>query len=219
MLKDLYQEIKGFITGQTIDAILPSIVFVSLNSLFGLTSAFIGSIVFSTGIIVLRIIQKKKINYSLVGFGMVILASGLSFLTSNPNTYFLPDLITNILIVIGILISLILQKPFAVYASHLTRNWPIDWYFRNDIKPAYLEVSLIWLFFFSMKSIIQVLILFQPSIDSGIVNLLLGFPFTLFVMSISYIYGIIRLKQLKGPSVEEFKMKKERPFKGQTKGF
>ncbi len=32
-------------------------------------------------------------------------------------------------------------------------------------------------------------------------------------------YGIIRLKQLKGPSVEEFKLNKERPYKGQTKGF
>lgn len=219
MLKDLYQEIKGFITGQTIDAIVPSIVFVSLNSMFGLNSAFVGSIVFSIGIIILRIIQKKKINYSLVGLGMVILASGLSFLTSNPNTYFLPDLITNILIVIGIVISLFIKKPFAAYASHLTRNWPIDWYFRKDIKPAYLEVSLIWLFFFFMKSIIQVLILIQPSIDSGIINLLLGFPLTLIVMSISYIYGIIRLKQLKGPSVEEFKLNKESPYKGQTKGF
>ena len=41
----------------------------------------------------------------------------------------------------------------------------------------------------------------------------------LIVMSISYIYGIIRLKQLKGPSVDEFKNKSEKPFKGQTKGF
>lgn len=219
MLKDLYTEITGFIKGKTIDAIVPSILFVSLNAIFGLIIGIVGSVVFSFGLILFRLYQKKDIKYGLVGLVMLIIASVLSLLTNNPNTYFLPDLITNILIVIGIVISLIIRKPFAAYASHLTRAWPLDWYWRLDIKPAYLEVSIIWFVFFTFKSMIQIINLLGSSINSNFVNLLLGFPFTLIVMSISYIYGILRLKQLKGPSVDEFIQNKEKPFKGQTKGF
>lgn len=219
MLKDLYSEITGFINGKTIDAIIPSILFVSLNTLFGLMIGIIGSIVFSISLILFRLYQKKDVKYGLVGLGMLFIASILSLLTNNPNTYFLPDLLTNLLIVIGIVVSLIIRKPFAAYASHLTRAWPLEWYWRNDIKPAYLEVSIIWFIFFALKSIIQIINLFESNINSSFINLLLGFPFMLIVMSISYIYGIIRLKQLKGPSVDEFKNKSEKPFKGQTKGF
>ena len=219
MLKDLYAEITGFIKGKTIDAIIPSILFVSLNAIFGLVLGIFGSLVFSISLILFRIYQKKDIKYGLVGLVMLIIASGLSLLTNNPKTYFLPDLITNLLIVIGILFSFIFRKPFAAYASHLTRAWPLEWYWRLDIKPAYLEVSIIWFIFFTFKSIIQIVNLFGSNINSSFINLLLGFPFTLIVMSISYIYGIFRLKQLKGPSVYEFIQNKEKPFKGQTKGF
>ena len=160
MLKDLFTEILGFIKGKTIDAIIPSILFVSLNAIFGLVIGIIGSLVFSIGLILLRIYQKKDIKYGLVGLGMLFIASILSLLTNNPNTYFLPDLLTNLLIVIVIVVSLIIRKPFAAYASHLTRAWPLEWYWRNDIKPAYLEVSIIWFIFFDIKLIIQIINLF-----------------------------------------------------------
>ena len=161
MLKDLYTEITGFIKGKTIDAIIPSILFVSLNAIFGLMIGIIGSLVFSIGLILFRIYQKNDIKYGLVGLVMLVIASGLSLLTNNPNTYFLPDLITNVLIVLAIIISLIIRKPFAAYASHLTRAWPLEWYWRFDIKPAYLEVSIIWFIFFTTKSIIQIINLRQ----------------------------------------------------------
>lgn len=48
---------------------------------------------------------------------------------------------------------------------------------------------------------------------------LLGWPVTLSVLIVSYIFGIWRLHRLGGPGVEEFKAGKEPPWKGQTKGF
>lgn len=52
-----------------------------------------------------------------------------------------------------------------------------------------------------------------------IINTLLGAPVTLIILSISYIYGIWRLRKLGGPSVDEFVNNEPKPWKGQTKGF
>ena len=219
MIKDLISEITSFIKGKTIDALIPSITFVSVNSFFGLTIGIFVSISFSIIILLIRWLRKEDIRYGSVGLIMLIIASFLTILTNNPNTYFLPDLITNFLIVMGILVTLFINKPFAAYASHITRSWPLEWYWRNDIKPAYFEVSIIWGLFFSFKLLIQIFNLLNSNLNNPFVNILLGFPFTLFVMSLSYLYGIKRLKNLKGPSVEEFRIKANKPYKGQTKGF
>lgn len=217
MLKDLINEITVFLKGKTVDSLVPPLIFVSLNAFFNLTIAIVLSITFSLFIILYRWLHKENIKYALIGFVMLAFASLLAILTNNPNSYFLPDLITNIILVVLSLVLLILNKPLAAYASHLTRAWPLAWYWRKDIKPAYFEVSLFWLIFFLFKSIIQVIMLFY--VESTFLNLLIGLPFTLLIMSLSYIYGILRLKQLKGPSVEEFIQDKPKPYKGQTKGF
>jgi len=219
MLKDLFDEIKGFLNSKTIDSIIPPLLFVVLNQFVSLTFAISISIVFSVLLLLYRAYKKDNSKYALVGFVMVSIASILSLLTNNPNTYFLPDLLTNILLCLALGISLIVGKPLVAYASHITRAWPIEWYWRDDIKPAYKEVSILWFIFFLLKSLLQIYLIFISNDNSSVINLLIGVPATIIVMSVSYIYGLLRLKQLKGPSVNEFKHNKPRPYKGQTKGF
>jgi hypothetical protein len=48
---------------------------------------------------------------------------------------------------------------------------------------------------------------------------LLGWHFTVILLVISYLYGLWRLSQLKGPSIEEFKAGKQPPWQGQKRGF
>lgn len=219
MLKDLFNEIKGFLNSKTIDSIVPPLLFVALNQIFSLTLAISISIAFAIILLLCRTYKKDNSKYALVGFVMVSIASILALLTNNPNTYFLPDLLTNVLLCLAIGISLIIGKPLVAYASHITRAWPIEWYWRDDIKPAYKEVSFLWFIFFLLKSLLQIYLIFISNENSSVINLLIGVPATIIVMSISYIYGLLRLKQLKGPSVNEFKHNKPQPYKGQTKGF
>ena len=53
----------------------------------------------------------------------------------------------------------------------------------------------------------------------GWTNVLLGWPVTIVVLVISYLYGIWRLAKLGGPSVEEFISHQPAPWKGQKRGF
>lgn len=49
--------------------------------------------------------------------------------------------------------------------------------------------------------------------------MLLGWPVTIVVLVLSYVYGIWRLRKLRGPGVDEFITGKQPPYRGQTRGF
>jgi hypothetical protein len=58
--------------------------------------------------------------------------------------------------------------------------------------------------------------------DAGLLslaNILLGWPVTIVVLVISYLFGIWRLTKLGGPSVEEYLSHQPAPWVGQKKGF
>ena len=53
----------------------------------------------------------------------------------------------------------------------------------------------------------------------GLSKILLGWPYTILILVLSYLYGIWRLGTLKGPSVDEFITGDGPPWKGQKRGF
>ena len=150
----------------------------------------------------------------------VLIASGFAYLAGNAANYFLPRVITSGFFFLVALISLIIGKPMAALASHITRGWSLDWFLRKDIKPAYREVTIAWGILFLTRMVLQIMLLRRANlVDVGIANILLGFPATFTVLILTYIYGIWRLKKLKGPGINEFMEGKEPPWEGQKKGF
>jgi len=167
-----------------------------------------------------RIIRRQPWFYALGGLLGVGLAAGLALLTQNAASYFLPAIISSALLAIVALVSLVLGRPIAAWLSHLTRGWPLDWFWRPDIKPAYREVSWMWLVLILMRLAVQV-VLYQQGDAATLAwaNVLLGWPVTIAVLVLSYVYGIWRLHKLGGPGVHEFREGKAPPWEGQTRGF
>ncbi|CCV66595.1 hypothetical protein BN85315740 [Paracholeplasma brassicae] len=56
-------------------------------------------------------------------------------------------------------------------------------------------------------------------LNTAIITSVVGYPLLFLILVTSYIYGIYRLRKLKGPGIDEFIQKKEPPFRGQTRGF
>lgn len=218
--KEILEELKSVISGKTLDAILPPLVFVIVNGVFSLEVAVASAIVLSSLLGLVRLFRKQTGLYALGGLTGVLMASGLAYLTRNPANFFIGAMVSSFLVLAAAVVSLIVGKPMAAWVSHLSRGWPLDWFWRQDVKPAYREVTVFWSIFFLMRLVLQ-FVLFQRGDSTGLgwVNLLLGWPVTLLVLITSYIYGIWRLNQLKGPGVEEFLSGKEPPWKGQTRGF
>ncbi len=217
---EILEELKSVVSGQTFDALLPPLVFVLINGFFGLDAAVVTALGLAIMLGVIRIIRKHTWMYALGGLVGVSLASGLAYLTRSAAGYFIPAIAGSALLLTLALGSITAGKPLAAWASHLTRGWPLEWFWRRDVKPAYLEVTLFWTALILIRLIIQI-ILFQSGDPARLawVNALLGWPVIIVVLVLSYIYGIWRLRRLGGPGVEEFQAEKEPPWQGQTRGF
>lgn len=218
--KEVFEELQSILKGKGIDTLLPPLVFAIANNFTSLINASILAIALAFFIGVFRLYKKQVWYYALAGFLGVAFAAGLALFANNAKNYFLPGIIGSVFFSVGIFITLLIKKPLAALASHLTRGWPLAWFWRKDIKPAYTEVTWMWFVFFSLRTILQIILINQQDVSSyAWINTLLGLPITMLVLVISYVYGMWRLKKLKGPGVEEFTSNKPAPYKGQTRGF
>ena len=219
-LKDLFSEIKLIFTGKTLDAIIPPLIFVIINGYFGLSVAIIISLVIALIFFIYRVISKQSFSYALFGLVGILLAGGFAFVANNATNFFLPDIITNGFILVLSIGSLIINKPIAAYLSHLTRGWTLNWFWRKDIIPAYREVTYLWTAFFLIRTIIQVVLFIGNDVNALLwTSTIMGLPATFLILTISYVYGIWRLKQLGGPGIDEFDANKKPPYRGQNRGF
>ena len=218
-IKELLEELRTVLSSKTIDAILPPLIFVLTSNFLNLTIASVSAILVSLVIGIIRLLKKQPWKYAFGGLIIVIIASSLAYFTKNTASYFIPSIINSTVLIIIATLSLIINKPLAAWASHLTRGWPLEWFWRDDIKPAYREVTIFWVIFLLMRLTIQIYIYRLGESNLTWSNILLGWPFTITILLISYIYGIWRLKKLGGPGVEEFKDNKKPPREGQKRGF
>ena len=218
--QEIWEELKSVLSGKTIDALIPPIVFVITNSLFGLVVGVTSALVLAGILATVRLIRKQSWGYALGGMLGVGLAAGLALLTREAASYFIPAMISSGLFVLAALISNLIGKPLAAWVSHLTRGWPLAWFWRGDVKPAYSEVTWLWGVFFALRLGLQVFLFLEGEAGTlAWANTLLGWPVTIVVLVASYIYGIWRLQKLGGPGVGEFEGEKEPPWEGQKRGF
>lgn len=213
-------EIRIIVRGKTIDIILPPLVFGIVNSFVSLNIAIFLSLGLALTLGGVRLFRGQKWHYALGGLLGVSLASGFSYLTQSAVNYFIPAIAGTLFLLILTVISLLLGKPLAAWMSHIVRGWPIEWYWRHDVVPAYREVTFFWSALLFIRLILQTVLFYTNEVITlAWVTSILGRPITILVLILSYIYGVWRLKRLGGPGVEEYRQSKERPWAGQKKGF
>jgi hypothetical protein len=134
--------------------------------------------------------------------------------------FFLPGIISGVFTVIVCLVSVILMRPMVAWTSFIARRWPLDWYWHPKVRPAYSEVTVVWGIYFAVRTFIQFNLFQQEAADTlGLVQIISGWPALIVLLVMSYLYGLWRLQNLGGPSVEEFKSGAEPPWRGQRRGF
>jgi len=220
-VRELLEEFRA-VTGKVglLDTILPPILFLLLNGLAGFTAAMIGALGLSVIIAVLRLRRGQSLVYALGGMGSVGLAIALALLLGRSEGFFLPGIVNGGLTVALALVSLLIRKPMVAWTSYLARRWPLDWYWHDQVRPAYTEVTVAWLLYFAVKLFWQVTLFQNNAVDElAFVNTLTGWPATIALLVFSYLYGTWRLARLGGPSVEEFRNGAPAPWSGQRRGF
>jgi hypothetical protein len=221
-LRELVQEFRTVFAGRSnlADSVIPPIVFLIGNPLLGFDYAVWGSLLISLLVCLLRLTQRQPLRYALGGLGGVVLAILAVRVLNRAEAYYLPGVITGMLTAVICGVSVVVRRPLVAWTSHIVRRWPLGWYWHPQVRPAYSEVTIAWTVFFAAKLAIQIL-LFQNA-QAGtlaIVNLIAGWPATIVLLALSYLYGLWRLGHLRGPSVAEFEAGVEPPWSGQRRGF
>ena len=219
--REILEEFRS-VTGKVglFDTILPPVLFLAINNFAGFQAAMIGAMGIAIVIGALRMSRKQSLVYALAGVGSVGLAIAVAFLFGRSEGYFLPGIINGGITTALALVSQAIHKPMVAWTSYLTRRWPIDWYWHEQVRPAYTEVTLAWTLFFSLRLWWQVALFQNQNVDQlTLVNTLTGWPATILLLIFSYLYGTWRLAQLHGPSVEEFRNNTPAPWQSQRRGF
>jgi len=206
--------------GSLLDAILPPVIFLIVNSIFGFQAAMWTSLGLAVVIAGLRLKRKQSLFYALAGIGSVGLAIGIVWVLGQAVGYFLPNLVSGGMTLALALVSLFIRRPFVAWTSFIARRWPLEWYWHPKVRPAYSEVTIVWTIFFAARLLWQYsLYQAQAAGQLAFVNVLLGWPALIVLLVLSYLYGTWRLQNLNGPSVEEFRKQIPSPWEGQKRGF
>jgi hypothetical protein len=209
-LRELLEELRSVLAGRAglIDAALPPIAFLLVNALLGFVYAMVGALLTAGIVAVIRLRRKQSLAYALGGLAGAGVAYLIVRFSGRAQDYFLPGILGSVLTVGGCLISV------------LARRWPLGWYWHPQVRPAYAEVTLLWTLFFSLRLALQIGFYQRQAAGAlATLNALLGWPATILLLAVSYLYGQWRLRHLGGPSVDEYRGGAPPPWRSQQQGF
>jgi hypothetical protein len=220
--RELLDEFRTVFAGRNsfLDAILPPILFLLVNGLAGFQAAMWSALGLSVVIAILRVIRKQSLIYALAGVGSVAVAIGIVWLLGKSEGFFLPSLVSGSMTLLLTILSLVIRHPLVAWTSFIARRWPLDWYWHPQVRPAYSETTFAWAVLFAARLLLQYSVYQSEDVTLlAVTNFITGWPFTILLLVLTYLYGTWRLVKLQGPSVEEFKNNASQPWQSQRRGF
>jgi hypothetical protein len=222
-LNEVREELRSVLSGRgarLLDSFLPPVVFLILNFIAGVNVALWGALAVAALFAVTRIARRENLAHALGGLGGTLLAAVFVKLSGSGSGYFLPGFVSGAVTVVLCVVSVAFNRPLVAWTSFVARRWPLAWYWHPQVLPAYNEVTILWAVAFAARLMLEFRLYQQDALGAlGTVRILLGWPFIIALLIVSYLYGLWRLGKLGGPSVEEFKAVKAPPWEGQKRGF
>jgi hypothetical protein len=221
-VREVIEELRAVVLGRggIVDAMLPPLAFLAGNAFAGPLAGMTAALAIAGGFVLLRVSRRQPALYALIGLGGSLLALLLAQALRREEVFFLPDMITSLALAAASLLSVALGRPLVAWTSHLVRRWPRGWYWHPRVRPAYTEVTLAWaIYFLAQAGIHWTVFQLQDAARLAALGLLTGWPATVVLLILTYLYGTWRLARLAGPSVDEWRGQVPPPWTGQRRGF
>ncbi|NIV33576.1 MAG: DUF3159 domain-containing protein, partial [Anaerolineae bacterium] len=174
-IREIVEELRMVLAGRSsvLDSLLPPLFFVLLNLIWGVQVAIWASLGLAVVIAIYRLFRRQSLLYALGGAGGVALAAAVAYLLGRAEGFFLPTIISGALTTLLCLVSVLVGRPIVAFTSFIARRWPLGWYWHPQVRPAYSEVTWMWVLFFGLRLLLQ-FNLFQEAATSllGIVQFL-----------------------------------------------
>ena len=217
---EIKEELKELNVNQegVFDSVVAPLFFVVINNFTTLNQAIIYTGILLLLLFLYRLLKKQNLKFVFYGLIGTLIALLLARVQGSASGFFIPGIIRDISIAVVGFISITIKKPFTIYSSKAIRNWPLEWYLHQLVRPAYTRVAIIWTLYLFLKGGLQIIFFNSPEILVTI-KLLSSNQTTLILLVITYIVGQNKLQSLSGPSVDEFINGLPAPWKSQQKGF
>jgi len=219
---DIREDLRGLFVGdRTIgDSFLAPVVFVLVNALWSLGPAAVAAVLVGGAVALWRIRKGQQASYAFGGIIAIAFAAALALRSGRAETYFLPGIVGAAVGAIGGLISVVAGRPLAAWSSWFYRQWPLEWYWRPDVRPAYTVVTWVWIAFFATRAAVQAVLFAQERPEMlAAAKVLTSWPLIVPLLIASYVYGNRKLHRLGGPNVAEYLAQHQPPYAGQQRGF
>lgn len=219
---DIREEITSLFVGDRTlgDSFAPPLLFVLVNALGSLGLA--AGVAIAAGVLVAlwRVRKGQQVTYAVAGIVGVAFAAFLAVRSGRAENYFLPGIVSALAYAVGTLLSILGKRPLSGWTSWAYRSWPIEWYWRDDVRPAYSFVSWFWFGYFLVRGGVSgwLFLIEQPEL-LAIWKTLTSWPTLLPLLYFTYRIGITRRDALNGPNVDEYLAGAQPPYTGGQRRF
>jgi hypothetical protein len=221
-LSDFVTDLKDLFVGERTfgDAVLPPVVFVAMQRWLGVGWAAVAALGAAAVFVGWRWSKRSSAVYAFGGIATVGLALAFAVRSGEAEDFFIPGIVSAFFWAVVGTASIAVRRPFVVFASAFYRGWPIDWYWRDDVRPAYSVVSWWWVAYSLLRGAGQLWLYVADRVELLLTfKLASGLPVSVPLMFVGYVYGNRRLHRLGGPSVVEYQVGAAPPFSGGQHGF
>jgi hypothetical protein len=219
---DIREEIRSLFVGDRTlgDSFAPPLLFVAVNALWNVRLGAFLAIAAGAVVAIWRIKRGQQVIYAIAGIAAVVLAAFLAVRSGRAEDYFLPGIVSTGGWALGTLLSILVKRPLAAWTSWAYRRWPLRWYWRPDVRPAYSFVSWYWFAYFAVRGGVSLWLYLneQPAI-LAVWKTVTSWPTILPLLYFTYRIGVERRNALGGPNIDEFRAGSEPPFAGGQRRF
>ncbi|MCP3976850.1 MAG: DUF3159 domain-containing protein [bacterium] len=219
---DIREDLRGLFVGdRTIgDSFLAPLIFVVVNAFTSLGPAATAAVAAGAAVALWRIRKGQQPVYAFGGIVAIAFAGALAVRSGRAESYFLPGIVGTAAAGVAALGSVAVRRPMAAWSSWFYRRWPLEWYWRPDVRPAYTTVTWIWIVYFAVRASVQGVLFSQERPEMlAAAKVITSWPLIIPLLIASYVYGNRKLHRLGGPNVEEFSTGTPPPFIGEQRGF
>lgn len=147
-------EQMGGISGLIYSSV-PVLVFVLLNSLFGLTVAIWGSLGSAALITVVRVVRKEPLQPAISGFFGVGIAAFIAYRTGSAKGFFLFGIWASLVYGSVFLVSMAMRRPLVGVLWSFINGHGMAWRADRKAMFAYQLATLTWVAVFAARFIVQ----------------------------------------------------------------
>ncbi|EME66036.1 MULTISPECIES: DUF3159 domain-containing protein [Rhodococcus] len=138
-----------------VSSTVPVLVFVPVNSVWGLTAAIWAALAAATAVLVWRLVQRTPVQPAVSGFLGVGVCAFIAYRTGDAKGYFLFGIYTSLLYAAGFVLSILVRRPLVGVIWGMLNGQGSSWRRHRVAVRAYDIATAAWALVFAARYLVQ----------------------------------------------------------------